>query len=195
MSDHPEFPALMARLRGGDPQAAQDFFRDYEPQVRLVVRTRLRDPRLRRRIDEADVCQSVLRSFFLRARLGEYDLNDPQELLRLLAGMARNKMAAQARRHSAECRDFRRTGNLNEAITVPARDETPSQMVAGEDLLRELRARLSPDERHLADLRAAGRSWAEIAQLLGGSADARRIQLQRAVSRASRELGLEDDDD
>jgi RNA polymerase sigma-70 factor (ECF subfamily) len=195
MADESDFPALMARLGRGDPQAAQDFFRQYEPEVRLVARTRLRDPRLRRLIDEADVCQSVLRSFFLRARLGQYDLADPQELMRLLAGMARNKVAAQARRHSAECRDFRRSEDLDNAVRIPAPGETPSQLVAGEELLHELRARLDEEERLLADLRSAGRTWAEIAQLLGGSADARRVQLQRAADRVSRELGLEQDDE
>jgi RNA polymerase sigma-70 factor (ECF subfamily) len=195
MPDEPDVPALMARVGRGDPQAAEELFRRYEARVRLEVRTRLRDPRLRRLIDEADVCQSVLRSFFIRARLGEYDLADPQELLRLLAGMARNKLAAQARRHSAECRDFRRSANLEGAVGIPAPGETPSQLVAGEELLREVRARLDEEERYLADLRAAGRSWAEIAQLLGGSADARRMQMQRAATRVSRELGLEEDDE
>jgi hypothetical protein len=67
--------------------------------------------------------------------------------------------------------------------------------VAGEELLHEVRARLDEEEQHIADLRAAGRSWAEIAQQLGGSPDARRMQMQRAATRVSRELGLEEDDE
>jgi RNA polymerase sigma-70 factor (ECF subfamily) len=195
MSDEPDFPALMARVCRGDPQAAEDLVHRYQDPLRLVVHMRLRDPRLRRLIDEADVCQSVLRSFFVRARLGEYDLANPQDLLSLLASMARNKLAAQARRHSAQRRDFRRSADLENAATIAAPGETPSQLVAGEELVRELRDRLTEEERHIADLRAAGRSWAEIAQLLGGSADARRVQMQRAATRVSRELGLEDDDE
>jgi RNA polymerase sigma-70 factor (ECF subfamily) len=195
MPDEPDFSALMARVCRGDPGAAEELVREYEAQLRLEVRTRLRDPRLRRLIDEADICQSVLRSFFVRARLGEYDLANSQDLARLLVTMVRNKVAAQARRHSAERRDFRRSAALDDAVTIAAPGETPSQRVAGEELLRELRARLDEEERSIADLRVAGRSWAEIAQLLGGSADARRIQLRRAATRVSRELGLEDDDE
>jgi RNA polymerase sigma-70 factor (ECF subfamily) len=189
------FGDLMARVRRGDAHAAEQLFRQFESQVRLEVRLRLRDPRLRTRFDEEDVCQSVLKSFFVRARLGEYDVAEPAELMRLLAGMARNKVAAQARRHTAECRDFRRAGTLADAEAAAAADASPSQVVAGEELLRELRARLSQEEQDIADLRAAGRSWAEVARQLGGTADARRVQLQRAADRVSRELGLGDDDE
>jgi RNA polymerase sigma-70 factor (ECF subfamily) len=188
------FGDLMVRVRRGDAQAAEEMFRQFEAQVRLEVRLRLRDPRLRRRLDEADVCQSVLLSFFVRARLGQYDVTDASELRRLLAGMARNKVAAQARRHAADCRDFRRVEGLAGAATAAAGDASPSQVVAGEELLRELRARLSKEEQAIADLRADGRSWAEVAQALGGTADARRMQLQRAADRVGRQLGLESAD-
>jgi RNA polymerase sigma-70 factor (ECF subfamily) len=189
------FRDLMARVCRGEARAAAEMFHQFEAQVRLEVHMRLRDPRLRRLIDEADVCQSVMLSFFVRARLGEYDLTDPNELRRLLAGMARNKVAAQARRHSADRRDFRRAAGLGAADAVPAAGDTPSQLVAGEELLREVRARLSAEEGRIAELRGAGRSWAEVAAELGGSADARRVQFQRAVARVGRELGLEDTDD
>jgi DNA-directed RNA polymerase specialized sigma24 family protein len=189
------FLDLMAGVRRGDAHAAEELFRQFESQVRLEVQMRLRDPRLRRRVDESDVCQSVMLSFFVRARLGEYDIADPKELMRLLAGMARNKTAAQARRHSADRRDFRRSEGLGERDPTAARDPSPSQLVAGEELLRELRARLSEEERRIADLRVAGRSWVEVAGELGGTADARRVQLQRAAGRVGRELGLEGDDE
>jgi DNA-directed RNA polymerase specialized sigma24 family protein len=183
---------LLAGVRRGDAKAAEELFRRYEAQVRLEVRLRLRDPRLRRLIDEADVCQSVMLSFFVHARLGQYDLAHPEELLRLLLGMARNKMAAQARRLSAQRRDFRRDETLAETETLVAPEASPSQMVTGEELLLAVRARLSEEERLIADLRVSGQSWTEIAVELGGSADGRRMQLQRAADRIGRDLGLED---
>jgi RNA polymerase sigma-70 factor (ECF subfamily) len=195
MPDDNPFRELMARVCRGDAGAAAELFRQFEAQVRLEVQMRLRDPRLRRLLDAADVCQSVMLSFFVRARLGQFDLSDPNELRRLLAGMARNKVAAQARRHSADRRDFRRAEGLGGADAVPAGGGSPSQVVAAEELLRELRARLSEEEGRIADLRRAGHSWAEVAAELGGSADGRRVQFQRAVARVSRELGLEDTDE
>jgi hypothetical protein len=63
--------------------------------------------------------------------------------------------------------------------------------VSWRELLQRFRERLSGEELQLADLRARGRAWADIAALLGGSADGRRVQLSRALARVSRELGLE----
>jgi RNA polymerase sigma-70 factor (ECF subfamily) len=194
MADATPFPELIRRVRAGDSLAAEEMVRQYEPQLRLEVRLRLRDPRLRRLLDEGDVCQSVLLSFFVRARLGQYDVAGPGELMRLLAGMARNKVAAQARKHGAARRDFRRAEALAGADAAPAADATPSQVVAGEELLREFRARLGDEERRIAELRADGHGWAEVAAEMGGAADARRMQLQRAIGRVARELGLEEED-
>jgi DNA-directed RNA polymerase specialized sigma24 family protein len=195
MTDDNAFSDLMARVRRGDTRAAEELFRQFEAQVRLEVQLRLRDPRLRRLIDDSDVCQSVWLSFFVRARLGEYDIAKPIELVRLLAAIARNKVAAQTRRHSAGRRDFRRSLGLSGAEKTSARDASPSSVVASEELARELRARLSEEERSIADLRALGRKWTEIALELGGTADARRVQFQRAAGRVGRELGFEDDDE
>ena len=113
--------------------------------------------------------------------------------MRLLAGMARNKLAAQVRRHSADCRDFRRTESLADAVAAAEATSSLSQMMSGEELLLEVRARLSKEEQSIANLRADGRSWAEVAHELGGTADARRKQLQRAADRVGQELGLESD--
>jgi RNA polymerase sigma-70 factor (ECF subfamily) len=195
MPDVDAFAELMARVRGGDARAAEELFQQFQSQVRLEVQLRLRDPRLRRLIDDADVCQSVWLSFFVRARLGEYDLANHNALLRLLGGIARNKVAAHARRHSAGRRDFRRASGLGSAETLAATDASPSSVVAGLELAREVRARLNDEERSIADLRADGRKWTEIAERLGGTADGRRVQLQRAAARVGRELGLEDDDE
>jgi RNA polymerase sigma-70 factor (ECF subfamily) len=194
MSDA-DFAELLSRVRAGDARAAEELFRRYEPQLRVEIRLRLRDPRLRRLLDEGDVCQSVLLSFFVRARLGQYDLADPGELQRLLAGMARNKVAAHARKQGAARRDFRKAEGLAGAEAAPAAGDTPSQVVAGEELLREFRARLGDEERRVAERRAEGHGWAEIAAELGGTPDGRRVQFRRAVGRVARELGLEADDE
>ena len=58
-------------------------------------------------------------------------------------------------------------------------------------LLALVRGKLSDDERQLADLRALGREWGDIAVQVGGTAEARRKQLARAISRVSQELGLD----
>jgi hypothetical protein len=59
-------------------------------------------------------------------------------------------------------------------------------------LLHSLQQRLTPEDRQLADLRAQGREWPDIAVQLGGTPSGRRKQLTRAVDRVARELGLDE---
>ena len=188
------FTELIAQVRAGDEQAAADLVRRYEPEIRREVRFLLRDPFLRRSFDSMDICQSVMGSFFLRAALGEYDIDRPEDLIRLLISMTRNKVVDATRRQRAQRRDHRRATSL-EAVDVAAETPSPSQIAEGRELLAVFRGRLSDEERQLADLRAHGREWAEIAREIGGSAEARRKQLTRAIARVSRELGLDEPDD
>lgn len=190
------FAELIARVRAGDEQATADLLRRYEPTIRRVARLRLVDPRLRRQLDSMDICQSVLGSFFVRAALGQYEIDSPEALLRLLATMTRNKLARQAQHHRAARRDHRRVdgGALLEAEVVAA-GPTPSRQVAARELLEAARQRLSPEELSLLELRAERREWSDIAAERGGTPEALRKKLARAVDRVARELGLDDADD
>jgi RNA polymerase sigma factor (sigma-70 family) len=186
------FADFVRRIRAGDAGAAAELVRRYEAAVRLEVRVRLRNSRLRRVLESMDVVQSVLASFFVRAAAGQYDLDRPEQLLRLLVAIARNKVADQARKERAQCRDNRRVEEVDPAaVEVVAGGGSPSQEVAGAELLREFRRLLSAEERQLAELRAQDRGWADIAAELGGTPEGRRMQLTRAVDRVARQLGLE----
>ncbi|MFO0845751.1 MAG: sigma-70 family RNA polymerase sigma factor [Gemmataceae bacterium] len=193
MDEQPDFAEFVKRIRAGDQQAAAELVRRYEPLVRREVRLRLEDERLGRLFDSMDVCQSVLASFFVRVAAGQYDLGQPGQLVGLLVKMARNKLASAARRQSAQKRDHRRDGGGDEMGQVAGGDPSPSRLLAGKELLEQFRRRLSEEERALAELRHDGLAWDEIARRLGGTAQARRMQLARAVERVSRELGLEGD--
>ena len=188
-----DFADLIARLRAGDARAAEELFRQYEPVIRMEVRRNMRDSRLRRTFDSLDVCQSVLGSFFVRASLGQYDLDDPAEVVKLLVGMARNKVAFQARKERRQCRDNRRVQSLDDQHQTPAAGLSPSQVVAGEELHQAIQQELSEEERQLAERRSLGRSWDDIAAELGGTAQARRKQLERAIARVVARFGLDGD--
>jgi RNA polymerase sigma factor (sigma-70 family) len=192
----PSFVEFLRRVRAGDQQAAVDLVKRYEPALRLEIRMRLRDPKLRRRLEAEDLCQSVLKSFFLRAASGQFDLDSPTKLLGLLRAMARNKVAKQARKHQRLRRDQRRDVDIDTGTPqMAASGPSPSRIAIGREILDAFRGRLSVEERRLADLRAQGCEWAEIARQLGGTPQGRRKQLARAVDRAARGLGLDDDDD
>lgn len=195
MSDDNAFADFLCRIRAGDARAAEELVRQHERLIRLEVRMRIGDPRLRRVFDSMDVCQSVLASFFTRAALGQYDLAEPGELLRLLCTMARNKLRSRVRAERRLCRDGRRVEGGVEGVDAAADDPSPSELVADRELLALVRARLSEEELRIADLRMGGKAWAEIAAALGGTAQSRRKQLERALDRVARELGLDEQEE
>jgi RNA polymerase sigma-70 factor (ECF subfamily) len=184
---------LLQRLRAGDGAAAAEIVRLYQPAILRAVRGRLRHRRLGRLVHPSDICQSVFASFFVRAVAGQYDLTEPGQLLALLLRMAQNRVAFEARKHLAQRRDVRRVAPAGvEELGLAAAGGSPSRLAAGKELLEAVRQRLSAEERQLADLRAQGLAWAEIAARLGGTPDGRRMQLARALDGVARQLGLEE---
>ena len=193
MSSDASFADFLHQVRAGDDRAAAEFVKTYEPFIRRVIRFRMTDPRLNRTSDSADICQSVLASFFMRAAAGQYNLDEPVQLVGLLKRMARNKLAQQVRKQNAHRRDARRVaGAAVEDIAVADGGPSPSRLAAGKELLLEVQKRLSDEERQVAEMRGQGDGWADIAVKLGGTADGRRMQLTRALDRISQDLGLEE---
>src|SRR5262249_45049982 len=161
MADASTFADFLRRIRAGDEQAAAELVRRYESAIRVAVRLRLGDARLRRGVDSMGGCQAGLGSFFVPAPPRPDDPGSPEQLVGLLATIARRKVAYQARRHRAGNRDLGR----DVAVDGPHReladpDPSPSRVASGRELLAEVRRRLAPDELRLADLRAEGREGA-----------------------------------
>ena len=73
--DEASFQDLIRRVRMRDEAAAAELVRRYEPAIRTVIRAQLTDRSLRCLFDSMDICQSVLANFFVRAALGEFELN------------------------------------------------------------------------------------------------------------------------
>ena len=193
MPDAPTFEELIRRVRAWDQEAAADLVRLYEPTIRRVVRFRLAKARLGHLLDSMDVCQSVLRSFFVRAASGQYDLETPGQVLGLLTAMARNKLASQARKQRTLRRDNRRASPIAEgASRLVAPGDSPSAAMVVLDLQQEVRRRMAPDEWQLLDLKNQGHDWAAIAVRVGGNAETLRRKLARAIDRVVDELGLDD---
>jgi RNA polymerase sigma factor (sigma-70 family) len=168
----------------------------YQGHILRAVRLRMRDSRLRLGLDAADVCQSVMASFFARLVLGQFDVDSPEKLVRLLETMARNKVASQARKAQVTRRAAQPLDGFAENERMYAGlHQDPTRIVAGRDLLDEFRRRMTVDERRLSDLRGAGCEWSEIAREVGGSPVALRKRLSRALDRIGRELRLDGDEE
>jgi RNA polymerase sigma factor (sigma-70 family) len=146
-------------------------------------------------IESGDICQATFASFFARAAVGAFDVGSPDHLIRLLATIARNKLARHANRERAGRRDTRRIDPAAVLEECPASGASPSRQMAALELVREAHKRLTPREHALLERRSRGLEWTAIAGELGGSPDGLRVRLARAVARIRRQLGLEQSGD
>jgi RNA polymerase sigma factor (sigma-70 family) len=188
----PSFTELIDRVSSGDQQAASQLVQEFEPVVRRELRFRLRDSRARVELESMDISQSVLSNLFVRVATREYDLREPEELIRLLITMTRNKIAQKLRDNHRQRRDSRRTVAGVENMPLESSAPSPSRVLASKELLQQVQQTLNGEERQLVELRCQGLSWEEIASLLGGSAGARRKQMARAMDEIVRKLRLDD---
>jgi RNA polymerase sigma-70 factor (ECF subfamily) len=187
MAADPQFADLIQRVRAKDPQAAADLVRQFEPEIRRYVRLRL-NPARQRYYDSDDVLTSVFGNFFVRVVAGQFELDEPEQLIKLLITMARNKIVDRARLPAN-----RRTRNCDSSVwsRFVANGHTPSDVVSREEILREVHDRLTTDERDLMEQRRQGRKWKDIAG--DDNPDALRKKLERALDRICRELGLDEE--
>jgi hypothetical protein len=103
---------LLAKYRDGDEQAATELFRRYVSRLTVLARARIA-PKIARRFDAEDVVLSAYRSFFVRARDGQFSLAQSGDLWRLLVGIMLRKLYHQAAHHSADKRSIDREQALS----------------------------------------------------------------------------------
>lgn len=192
MVEQSRFSELISRVRNRDEEAAKELAAHYQGAIRRAIRIQLRDAGMQRVLDSMDICQSVLASFFVRTALGQYDLESPEQLLRLLTTIARNKLTNQINKAMAQRRDMRREVEYDERVFAKNDQQLdPAEQVSAREILTLVREKLSTDERYIAEQREQGRTWSELAVELSANEDALRKKLSRALDRVMAELGLE----
>jgi RNA polymerase sigma-70 factor (ECF subfamily) len=85
-------------------------------------------------------------------------------------------------------KEKRHAGSLQPEWDPASPDPSPSRVIQERDLKEAIRARLSEDRQRLFDLKSQGLTWDEIAERVGGRADALRMRLTRAIATILREL-------
>jgi RNA polymerase sigma-70 factor (ECF subfamily) len=189
VTQSPSFAELIRGLRAGEQGAAANLVRLFEPAVRLAVRHRLSDDRVRRVVDSQDICQEVLASFFQHVTAGRFEIANSEQLLKILVTMARNKLIKEVQRQRAARRDNRRVApGRPEEQSLAAAGSTPSKQIEAKDFVQAVQNRLTPDEWKLAELKGQGYEWPDIAAQLGGNPDALRMKLMRALKRVARQV-------
>ena len=169
--DPPSFAELVSRARCGDPDAIRRLVEQYEPAIRRQVRFTLMDNKLRRVLEETDICQSVMGQFFNGLVHGPVRAGRAREAGRAVEAMVKNKITDQARYWRAGRRDYLRnvTPSDSEGPVDPMSSEpTPSRIVEDSDYLAEFESRLSDWERTIFAFRRQGMSWTEIGDRTGG---------------------------
>lgn len=186
------FTNLMQLVQQGDAAAFASLVDEYGDAIQREVRFTLLDARLRSCVGESDVYQSVLLRFFSGMRDGRYRLETPQDLVGLLKGITRTRVAELARYWHAQRRDVGRNLSLSAIETEDAGASVPQpvDVLADEELARAVGASLPPQDRQILDWRDDGLSWGEIADRLNcRSAEAIRKRHERTLGRIAAEFG------
>ena len=161
---------LVMRLRGGDPQAAEEIFARYAQRLTSLAEQQL-SRKLAARFDGADVVQSVFRTFFRRSARGEFRIDSSGELWRLLVQITLQKARAYGRHHTAGVRDVaaEAPGGAAFLIEAVAHEPGPEEAAALVDQIQELLRGLPDLYYDLLRLRLEGHSVSDTAARLGVS--------------------------
>ncbi|MBL8799939.1 MAG: sigma-70 family RNA polymerase sigma factor [Planctomycetia bacterium] len=165
----------MARWQAGDGKAADELFRRYANRLIALARSRL-SSKLAGRIDPEDLVQSAYRSFFARARDGQYDIERGGDLWQLLVTITLCKLRNQVKHHTAGKRNvhleqcFSSEDSLY-GLQANLFADTPSPMaaVALVEEVESVMQQLVAVERRILELRLQGHTQYEIAAQTGKS--------------------------
>lgn len=195
MDEEQDWPSQLRQLVDGDDEAVRAFWDEYGSRLQTLAARHL-SPALQRREAPEDVAQSVCRTFFRRAREGQFSLNDSGCLWRLLCAITMTKTREKARFHGRDKRSWKREQRLalQEGDSVPgvwhlAGDEPdPAEAVALADQIETLSAQLTDEERTVMNMKLEERRNGEIASALGCSERTVRRLLDRLQIKLRRVL-------
>lgn len=174
-----EVRSLLARARGGDPEAFGSLVEAYRP--RLLERVRIMmGPDARLAAESTDFVQEVMTD--LIRRRAATPLENDQTLLRWMTSIARNKIRdALRRRHEQSFSTFFETLGDSRSQKTPSEEVSQREHL---DRLAEGLEALESEHRVVIELRALeGFSFREIGNRLDKSEEAARKQFGRAILR------------
>jgi RNA polymerase sigma-70 factor (ECF subfamily) len=194
MAEAPREDVLVSRWRSGDQEAARQIFERYVSQL-LGLASRRISQRLASRVDPEDIVQSVFRTFFHRAREGQFQIDDPDDLCKLLARITVHKTLRQIAFHKRAKRNAcQETGqgddDADHMISLLASEPTPEDTVALYDQMDHFLGQLGSEDRLILQMRMEGYTNVEIAEKLNITDRKIRRLLERIRGQAALE-GLE----
>ena len=170
MSQPLEDAAYVELWRAGNEGAARQLFEAYAEKLMALARRRI-SQRLASRLDPEDIVQSVFRTFFHRAREGEFSFHDQDDLAKLLVRITVHKTLRKVAFHKAEKRNaVRETGQGAESQAcweeLLDAEPSPDEAVTFLDQLENFLSQLQPMERQILEMRLQGYTNDEISEKL-----------------------------
>jgi len=170
MAADPDDRDLVERWRRGDEEAARRIVEHYIDQLVGLARRHL-NQKLAGRVDPEDIVQSAFRTFFWRARDGQFNFAEQDDMIKLLVRITMNKTLRQVAHHRAAKRNPGKevAADVEGAQIREILDSEPTAEVATEflDQVEHLFTRIPPFARQIIELRLQGHSNEEICALLG----------------------------
>jgi RNA polymerase sigma factor (sigma-70 family) len=157
---------LLERLNSGDPAAAEEVFRTYEPYLRMLVHRQIRPP-LRAKFDSMDVVQSVWADVLEGVRDAGWHFNDRAHLQAFLARLARNRFLDRCRKHRKALAREERLTESPACEVVASAQPRPSEVAQRDELWDQMLALCPPAHHGLLRLKSQGLPLAEIAARTG----------------------------
>jgi RNA polymerase sigma-70 factor (ECF subfamily) len=187
MAHDSSFDDLMDGLQDGDENAARLLFGRFAHRLVGLAHTRL-DRRVQRKLDAEDVVQSVFKSFFVRFREGEFDLENWESLWGLLVVITLRKCGRKVKFFHEKRRDERRevqaaADDAEAGWAGIAREPTPAEAAVLAETVEQLLAGLTDIERRVVELRLQGYTAAEIGTQVSRSEHTVNWMLKRARKR------------
>jgi hypothetical protein len=144
---------------------ASALIQQWEGFIADTIRRMLHYRHARKLCDEDDLRQSVCVALLIATRRRRIHADCPQQIAALIAQIASNQVNAAMRAAFAECRDVRRTQQLDSsnARKVPDPGCDPAGAVEQEELQQVMLNRLDDTGRRIVFKLSLGRTWAEIA--------------------------------
>ncbi len=189
MGSDATFDEVMRRVRAGDGAAETALFQQYVRRL-IALAARQFDESLRDRADVELVVLSACKSFFLRNRREEFDIDDWGELWTVLAMITLRKCAKRRRHLRAARRDAGREvawpDGDDDLSYLLDRAPTPVDTAILTDTVATLFQAMTPDDRPIVERILLGYTAQEVAVQLGCSERTVRRVRQRAQRRLER---------
>jgi RNA polymerase sigma-70 factor (ECF subfamily) len=188
MDSDGSFDELMSQVRAGNSAAETALFQQYVRRL-IALAARQFDASLRDRADVEQIVLSACKSFFLRNRRGEFQLDDWGELWAVLAMVTLRKCAKRLRYLRAARRDAGRDVERSDPdvlVSLLEQAPTPEEEAVLADTVKSLLEAMTPNDRPIVEHLLLGYTAQEVAAQLGCSERTVRRVRHRAQARLQR---------